>query len=979
MSAIAHRGVAWAASLAVFFGSLAIPSAAEATSHPATDEDIAAIGLMAWTAFMGSIAYTEELGEPLPVTVTSPSAALSLDTALFATLAVSLDAAVSDADGIQNPTELEQAILDADGTTHNGTTLSIGSGLAVSGGSEINITLPVTLTNTVDAPIAYTDGNAILLNQDSAAVSVDFVADGTFEFVYDPSISNPDERFALVGTPTWTVTADSAGSQAVTAFAAQVGFTEATASGNADWDVTVEATFQDPDASGLITLDEMVNTLTVDLIDQDWGTGTSANVSIDLDATDGLSTPGSGANVSFTSAFPSIPVPGDPEHTLADDVIVTLGDLEPFTNVSADDALIGLSHLSAVMASGEGLTDTPLPWVEASLSDVFSPSGEVIDFIRLYGDGVIVCGSVDTSPPAGAADVTGTVYCQAFLSAQPTSLTWSVASGQPGSVTAASPVGSAGINPTANASFTGLTSIDDVRLSFTDQSDESHEIAPRFRTAQDLLRKLKTAGLATASAALAIEANTGSLEIPISMTGSLDPIETTWQLGDSLQAETNLTGLVAADGATGARVTPTAPEAAATLGIILVDDTETIGGPSDDAKLVDWRFYVHDDANLLSIDDVALSDSDGGVVTADYQGTIGFVGVEASVTAPSLGAAGADPALAVGLPTATPIAVSGTSGIANAHLLRSILEDVSVITSSNTLEASGSLTVDVPGLGAFPSGTVSIDWTTVSPTSLPTVIPDAPAQDLAALDVFPTIEGTNEGSGASLTDSSRDWLTGLGLPLADGDSIDGQILNLSNGASCSGFVVHAGGVIDCELAGGTVDSPAWAPGDRYLIAGNTTALRTILLDSAFQIAGALADTDGAYDQALTPIDVSAQNLVDPILIEIQEAATAIVTPTDDGSVLSCSINPGSDDLTDPVVNCEVSTDIETVGNVEWTHNGSAAPGPNTGALNSISESFSVTNFDTVSISATVNPLTDNVTVTWPMNQSETLQEMTAAL
>ena len=974
-NALSHRSVAMVLALLVMLSSLTIPSAAQATTHTATDEDMAAIGMIAWTAFMGTVAYTEEVGEPLPVTTTSPSRALTLDEALFSTLAVSLESAISDVDGIATPGELEQAILDADGTTHNGTTLTVEPGLLVSGGSTVDVTLPITLTRTLATPIAYSDGEAILLNQDSAAVSVDYEAAGTFVFEYDPAITNPDERFAVVGTPTWTVTATSNGSQAVNAFDAQVGFTEATATGSADWNIEVAAAFQDPDASGKITLDELINTLPVDLVDQQWGAGTSATVSIDLDANDGLSTPGAGANVSFNGPFPALPVPADPEHTLADDVAVDLGGLTPFTNVSADDALIGLSHLSAVMASAEGLTDTPLPWVEASLSDVFSPSQEVIDFIRLYGDGVIVCGSIDTSPPSGTPDPSGTVYCQAFLAAEPDSLTWSVAAGAPGAVADASAAGSAGIDPTANATFTGLTSIDDVRLAFTDPSDESHEIAPRFRTAQDLLRKLKTQGLADVAAQLAVEPNTGALEIPIAMTGSVDPIETTWQLGDALQAETNIAGLVAGPSATAALITPSAPESTATLGVILVDDTEDIGGPSDDAKLVDWRFYVRDDANLVTIDDIALSDDDGGSTDATYEGLIGFVGVEAAATDPALGASGADPALSAGLPIGTTIAVDGTSGVPNAHLLRTILNDVSVITSSNTLTASGSLTVSVPGLGAFPTGAVGVNWSSVTAESLPTVSPDPAALDLAALDVFPTIEGTNEGTGTSLTDSSRDWLTDLGLPLADGDAIDGQILNLANGASCSGFVVHAGGVIDCDLAGGTAETPTWTPGDRYLIAGNDTALRTILLDGVFQTAGALADTDGAYDQALTPVDVAAQQLVDPLLIDIQTATAAISSPTDEGSVLACLPNPGDDQL----INCEVITDIAGTPVVTWTHNADATPSTNTGALDSLSESFDVTDFDSVSITATINPATDNIEVTWPMNQSETLQELTAAL
>ncbi|MDT7547724.1 MAG: hypothetical protein QOE84_118 [Actinomycetota bacterium] len=648
------------------------------------DPQVTAAGaaLQDYIAAIGDVATLPSLAQQLPLTTLQPAGAAGL--ALSSTLAaVSSGLAGSYAD-----TDALVAALEArDGTT-GGVAYALGcaatpcgSATPVTGvktGSSLALVVPVHLSRTVSAPLAFNSGPVK-------------VRDGSIEaaLTFDTTLHLTVNLATVVASPTTSI-----GLAPVTATVAAT-VTNANAAVTVDLGLTtldvalavpsaslaLPIAITDPDGVGGLTRDELTNTALADRASSTVTKALNATATFDSpllpatpDATATLSIVGGNVNASFASgAFDA------------------LGD---FSKISADDLLGGVGQLGAGLSSLSAGADVALPFLHEGLATLAKLAQPVLDFVSSQS---VVCGTTDSSPPSGPVDGTTAgllFFCSATAlgAVRPGSIAWTV-KGATAFTDADHANGDDTISPTSTANAlrkraqfktTGtepLVVTATYELDDTDHTMQSVSQPPT--TAASLMARLHgIAGFDLPSDALSYDPATKALDFHLVRTfnipaGSLP--NGTIDIGDKLKALTGISALGArtASGASSATLKVGLKNVTLDIhfGVLLVADVadidpgQTYGATSYGLtpRGVQDRFYIRGppSGHVLSIEDATVT---GAVALG---GTLGFLGIDVDGSFSFARKDATAPLLAVDFtPGAIPLA--GGLTIPNAATLRGL-------------------------------------------------------------------------------------------------------------------------------------------------------------------------------------------------------------------------------------------------------------------------------------------------------------------
>jgi Ca2+-binding RTX toxin-like protein len=1000
------------------------------------DADAIAGALSHFGQRLDELGAFEEFAEPVPLTSTSASDVLGLDT-LFGE-ALDLTGPFGSLDDLENafPAGFTAEISNA--------------------GDLIDVHLTVEKSvSGAEFPLVFSDE---VLDLEGGSFSADVSLAATFDFQLDKTLlgTDPGRAFYLVtdpNSPTIDVTVDTGDSAAIASFSSLLGFTEIAAAGTATVRLKIHTDFADPDGNGHITREEWTNTLLVDLVGMTYEDVPSANdvdISLEIDS-DLVSEPSPPTSCTTT--------PPDCDGTLslviadlsANDPPATptvdLGDqISKFANVSANEVLAGLGQFAIGLDASQVATDVTLPFLEGRFRDAFSPADEILTLVKQQTDALVLCGTANTVPPTGDPSAGGTIYCQAIApeDPEPGTVTWSK-----GGVAAqqnASDDATVGVSPSKNAVFEGVPpeEVRDIQVFFsdpyyadgyvndgcpqvgdyddcdsncdgdcadadedvlcanatdddacdtaedhtanggigfvndgcpadgpaetgtqcedaTDNDQESHTVVPRVRSAQQLLAELSE--IAT-SAVLDYDETTLTLTYDIAIAAEPEVISTQLAFADRLRQATNLANLLPGEGAS-ASFNVGGVDVNATFGVILVDDIEQItpGSQEDpssapdsdcddevdndgdgltddedpDCPRDDDRFFmgVNPGGSEFKVDDVTV------FATVDLTGNIGFLGVTAvgsaaaNTTNPStpfeIVKANDGSVLTVDITPAPDGIPVEAFKILDAILLRELLADINEnVERSVNLKMSAGLEVTGEGVtnGGSPlTGTVAIAWPDIS-TGEPTVTPDSAfSSTLQRFDIMPTVSGVHNGAedANALTDTTRDFREAFGRTFSLGDVVPAQLINTTDGSSCSSFKITAADTLTCVLADGTehelqggteASDNNWDVGDRYEIRGNPAALGIVILENLFDLTDQVGNltTDGwSSSDTLPLVGVSAKDLVRPQFEAVLTAIADINTGASDADI-TCAPAPGA------VIWCQATAKAGVLGpiaSVTW--------------------------------------------------------------
>ncbi|MDX6375471.1 MAG: hypothetical protein QOD98_4459, partial [Nocardioidaceae bacterium] len=560
------------------------------------DPQVTAAGaaLQDYIAAIGDVATLPSLAQQLPLTTLQPAGAAGL--ALSSTLAaVSSGLAGSYAD-----TDALVAALEArDGTT-GGVAYALGcaatpcgSATPVTGvktGSSLALVVPVHLSRTVSAPLAFNSGPVK-------------VRDGSIEaaLTFDTTLHLTVNLATVVASPTTSI-----GLAPVTATVAAT-VTNANAAVTVDLGLTtldvalavpsaslaLPIAITDPDGVGGLTRDELTNTALADRASSTVTKALNATATFDSpllpatpDATATLSIVGGNVNASFASgAFDA------------------LGD---FSKISADDLLGGVGQLGAGLSSLSAGADVALPFLHEGLATLAKLAQPVLDFVSSQS---VVCGTTDSSPPSGPVDGTTAgllFFCSATAlgAVRPGSIAWTV-KGATAFTDADHANGDDTISPTSTANAlrkraqfktTGtepLVVTATYELDDTDHTKQSVSQPPT--TAASLMARLHgIAGFDLPSDALSYDPATKALDFHLVRTfnipaGSLP--NGTIDIGDKLKALTGISALGArtASGASSATLKVGLKNVTLDIhfGVLLVADVADIDLAQDSTEAVE--------------------------------------------------------------------------------------------------------------------------------------------------------------------------------------------------------------------------------------------------------------------------------------------------------------------------------------------------------------------------------------------------------
>ena len=842
-------------------GIAALPSRVYAQD---TNADAIVDGLKSFAGVLDGLGGFEELGETIPFTALDPSDkdALNLGS-LFGDVFSGLSTS--------NLDNLADDIASLGGDYYSDLTVTFSS-INVSDGDEfVDVSFNMTATRSITVPVAFSQNST---NLTGGEIPIDLTLSTTLEFQLDKDKlceAGSDTylkslAFYLVGEPTIDVGINA--NATIAGFPDQLGFTEITVDGTATMNIDIAVDFADPDSDGQITKDEWTNTSLLDLVVVEF-----------------MDEEGDAVNATLNLASDLLSGELDGTITLVDETLtdgldspeVDLGALESFTNVKADDVLIGVAQLAAGLAAAQISSDVKLPFLQESLGDAFSLVDPLVQFVQQQGEAAIVCGTEDTNPPTG--DVSNllegaTVYCQAIAIEKPTSVAWSINNGNV--VANGTEVSTVGPDPTKNAVFK-LTSAGSpqVKVEFTDADGKTHVVTPRFQTAQELKEKLLDIGEFD-PVDIGYDPNLYSLTYHLVKNSNPDLIAANPDFGSQLRPDTNLVGLSpkSEDSAT-IDITNVALDI--TFGVILVDDIGDITPDDEDSSEMDRFFIQVGNGEEFKVDDAVIS------ADVDLEGRLGFLEVSATGSAEANTANSMTafeivridntaPMLAVNInPPTEGIPISSTTGIPDAVLIRNLLEDVEAYVDSDiNIKMTAGLEVEAK-MGNPPttlaSGNVAIVWADITDGS-PIVTPsDDFNENLKVFDLAPTVTGVHDGasSASSLHDSTMDFSL-----LGEAALLNAPVRNTTDGSTGRIQSIIDAHTLECSLAGGpeiaenTFDNN-WDPGDGYEIAGNPQILMRLIMNNLFDLAGRMdaltGDEVDNLDTGLPLIGLSPQDLL----------------------------------------------------------------------------------------------------------------------
>lgn len=862
------------------------PADAAGTSLPQGVADVR-VGLINLGHAIAAVGQQPALSDDLPLTDTSVRDLLSLDTAV--------GSAVDDALAIDGTTTLD-TIDDAFGSTGPLRVTEVPddrrSAGAPSGSREWDLT--IRLAGARRAALTYSDdkiqfGTARLGGELAATLET------TVRFRYDPN-ALALRTFAVVGnsvltTHVWSRADNSSattGQQvAIPGFPLVDGFVQLDAKGESTIDSTTVLTMRDPNGRGKITTEDLQFSTAADLFTTTTRPSDDA-VAMDIALTTTMSDDATGSitvgpRTSTTATYATPKVERSSE-------------LRDLTSLTRLQALTGFTQYTSALQTVEGTIDQSFPLLDRSLTDLYSPTDDLLGLLTEQATASIVCGAANTSPPSGAPRPGEVRYCQATsagidVAASDPRITWS--SPDPG--VSVGPVdgaggtvdGTVGATPTRNVKVTGGDGFPTLRVAFT-SSDGTRHVA---RSAMTSIQALGTAvGRLGLGGAVTYDAEKKAIKVSVSQSLGKQTQGTRVATGGNgnLAPLTGLSGLCqAATGTTPRRCLPTGDRPGDNGSTTVVTPqqgsaTVTLGergftadfgiGLSTDAQPVAGQpaaagpsFYIVPGAQgqVYKIADASAKlDADG---TAAMVARVGFLQTDVDVTSYSTSSSG--DAASVTVPTTT-LTLPSEGEVADAVAITSLLDPSSSIVPQATRGLSATAVLDVQdspqdASGKRPinkSGTVTATWSDLRPNALPKVALGGDYDALRLLDIVPARQGVMGAGSADgvVTDPGADFVTQFGLEkVAAADRVVNRPLYDLGGTEsstiCTQYVVTSATSLRCTQ-GPLAKAGATGPGHPYVIDGDQDALRDIVLD----------DLAGLLNTFNTPSDGQASNKAFPL-------------------------------------------------------------------------------------------------------------------
>jgi Ca2+-binding RTX toxin-like protein len=895
--------------------------------------------LQAFSDTLTELQGFEELGAALTGTQLSPTAQKALDLPRLFNSSSAFQTALA---GCTNLGALEAAInsatnMDLDGDGRFSLEFENVSVTNEENPGFIDIRFTIKVQRQFDLPVDVSAGGIDI--QGGGIQATAKLTTEELHFQYDTSAATPaGEAFYLIGEPKVTAEVNATGTTG-SVFHAQLGVLEADVNGSATLNSKIEIALDDPDdvtfaGQKHITLDEFVtggSTSIGDLVHVSHldGTGDDLNIRLGLDAEIAGSDLVSGQDCDPTvageqDAFVAITdanLSAAPVPAVAHDFCL----LSKFQNMNAEDVLGGLIQFLGGLAASQNAGDVKLPFLNTKLTEVFSATKKLSDFIKEQSEANVICGPNDAIPPTGDRKALGSLYCQAVTTRDVTgsSVLWTVTGG--GAIDAGDEANAAtvGTAPTENVHFTGITADSKIQVQFEFTDDpaaaDPHKATPRFTSIQELAEKLDELELLSA-AGLAYDPATTALTYDLSFTDE-DPAPLTKSLpfdfGDQLKKHTNLFGLSPDNGAT-ATLTPSDVAVNLKFGALLVDDVDTIE-PDDNSdpdfapNLAD-RFFLA----VGSGDEVRLGNVDI-TATVKLKGRVGFleVGVEGKADANpddssaafkiSKESGNSAPMLAVNVdgPGVQVGDAGGTDDLSNALLVRQLLDDplAYVHPVCNVAMSAGLGAEATVGEGAtertLASGSVGISWPKVfqatsctprtSGTDSLNITTDTEFASLKDFELIPDVTGVHGGGNdaPTLTDTDRPP-AGSSKPAFPASVLNATVTNQTDGSHCI-VLTKTDNTLTCTLSGGRTRadgkaSNKWHTGDEYVVEGNPLVLLSLILDNLQTFAEQLEEAGLAdLDQELPLVNTSPRELIQQIdnlkrtIDELRGAPSATIT------------------------------------------------------------------------------------------------------
>jgi len=795
-------------------------------------------------------------------------------------LVLGLHEAFGDLTTLDGEADLETALEALGGAPGSGFTYDFISDNLV--GDVRTVTFTLAASRSVDIPLMAMSDDVQIVGDDVQATVT--LAPTTVTIELDESNPADPAAFAFTNLPTFSLSASLDVTLAgPTAIPVQFGFAEATAAGTLHLGFTADVSLIDPDGLDRLTGAELTTLAVEDFISLDFPDNGTDDLNLDIDlVADVFGTQFGGKLIIndenlFSGATPTVdlqPVGANP--------------IDLLTNVGGDTAITSLAQL----VSGYGLAmiagDVDLPFLgdgvfipedlgigdAADFDQVFDVIRPLMDYVTPRSSGQIVCGVTEGPDPDGAGGDDGlpaggarnleagqAVFCRTYTS-QNGDAAWSV---NGAAVPFADSALTIGLDPTRNIELAaGPAGEFAVELEFTpDDGFGARTIKERPDTIQELLTELADAGLIEAPGgipAFGYDSDLEAFTFDIGMTAPPITRDATVNVGNSLVADTGLTGLSGTVGAA-AEVMIDNASAGITLGLIVTDDAADIN-PADNALPNSEpgpgdRFFVAASSPILEVGTVDMTGS------IAMEGRLGFLEVGATANG-TLSSPGAGPAVAVSLNTGTGVTIGTGPGAytdPNAILIRDLLrsDPVSAVSVDIDLVFAGSVAVtsDAPGLMAGGGFDVTWDLNNAKPTidNISTEFEQTLLPFTSSLELVQDVVA-NHDDPTLLTTSSTNLLTEPGL-------VGSQLVD-TTGNVCNITAVLSSTELNCSAVEGSALNPiTFTDGATYTVAGNTLSKLSEILAALDGLVAylELAVGDDTFSQPIDLIGVSPADLV----------------------------------------------------------------------------------------------------------------------
>lgn len=864
---------------------LASATAAYATGTPSQQAaSVVVKGLVDLGNGIGAASGQPALSAKLPLTDISVRDVLALETAVGQHVTDAVTGASADLDSLAG-------IVSADPALDMSSTSSPAG--APSGSRDWLFT--VDLRSAVPIPLTYDDGRlqfgAAQLTGEAAGRLT-----ATFRVRYDPN-ALVLRQFSVVGdtlltTHVWTrATGGSATTgQQLTApsFPAVDGFVQLDAAGTGTIDTTTVLRLRDPNGRGALTTEDFEFSSADEMFTTQTPPGNDdVHMNVNLGST--LLSSGSHGTVAVGTRDNASTSP------YATPVITRDTALTALTALTRPQALAAFTRYASAMSGVEGSVDAELPLLSVKLTDLYSPATQLLTIMAEQAAATVTCGAADTSPPSGAPRPGQSRYCQAKTDGldidSGSTITWS--SPDSGVTFTGSSAGTVGQSPTANVRVDGGGGFPTLRVSFV-SGGRTYTARSLLVSIQQLAAAVQSLGL---GGALSYDSATRAIEVQVRQNDTTSAQRTVSTGGNGgLAPLTGLTGLCQADTsvprrcpqtgdaptaastppqAGSATVTTTGRQIAADFGIGLVPPAPApVEGATPPADPV---AYVKPGTGGL-LWEVATATA-AMTANAPMSARIGFLQVDVDVTSYSLATNASSSAARVTVPTGNVTIDGGT--VSGAVALDTLLAASPTTVPTRGLTATAHLAVqDAPMSDAAhtrpigKSGTIDATWTDLRPDHLPSVTTGGDYADLRALDIVPARQGVmGAGTSASthtMVDSTADFLAQFGLTSSSTDkTVTRQVYDLdalhNDQTVCTEFTVVDAHTITCTKGALSGVDPTvvghpdegFTEGHHYVINGDPTALRDVLIEDLASVLNVYATPDHALgaDRTLPLVDL----------------------------------------------------------------------------------------------------------------------------